>query len=129
RGTVRLPIKTFFKFTSVLLLIFAAGLFGYGVHELIEYGEASGIDIGLLGQEAFNVNPTSVDDPLHEKGALGSVFRALVGYDGNPEWLRLGAYLGYWAVVGLYLMGTYSPTLIPGFWRTTKPRTELRDNA
>ncbi len=128
RGTVHLPLKTFFMFTSVLLLILAAGLFGYGVHELIEYGEASGIDIGFLGQEAFNVNPASIDDPLHEKGALGSILKALVGYDGNPEWLRVGAYLGYWLVVGLYLVGTYSPSLIPGFLRTTKPRAELQDN-
>lgn len=128
RGTVHLPLKTFFMFTSVLLLIFAAGLFGYGVHELIEYGEASGIDIGFLGQEAFNVHPASIDDPLHEKGALGSILKALVGYDANPEWLRVGAYLGYWLVVGLYLMGTYSPSLIPGFLRTRKPRAELQDN-
>jgi high-affinity Fe2+/Pb2+ permease len=27
-----------------------------------------------------------------------------VGYDGNPEWLRIVVYLGYWAVIGAYLL-------------------------
>ena len=116
KGSVRLPIKAFFKYTSILLVIFAAGLFGYGIHELIEVGEATGVNFGVLGKEAFNINPLKNSDgsyPLmHEKGAVGSILKALVGYDGNPEWLRVIGYLAYWIVVGLYLIKTYSPTLL-----------------
>jgi len=32
---------------------------------------------------------------LYEKGIVGSILKALVGYYGNPKWLRVAAYLGY----------------------------------
>ena len=38
KGTVDLEISKFFKVTSIMLLIFGAGLAGYGVHELIARG-------------------------------------------------------------------------------------------
>jgi high-affinity iron transporter len=106
RGMYRLDIKRFFQVTSIILIIFAAGLAAYGVHELIEAGESAGINIGVLGQHAFDINPPRNTDGtyplLHEKGAVGAVFAALVGYDGNPEWLRVIAYCGYWLVLGIY---------------------------
>ena len=108
KGIYRLDIKRFFQVTSIILIIFAAGLTGYGVHELIEAGESSGINLGVLGQQAFNINPPLNPDGtyplLHEKGAAGSVLAALVGYDGNPEWLRVIAYCGYWLVLGMYFV-------------------------
>ena len=111
RGTVNLEISKFFKVTSILLLIFGAGLAGYGVHELIEAGEGSGIDIGVLGEKPFDINPPVNPDGtyplLHEKGVIGSVLKALVGYDGNPEWLRIIVYIGYWIVIGTYLYNKY----------------------
>jgi high-affinity Fe2+/Pb2+ permease len=36
---------------------------------------------------------------LHEKRVIGSVLKALVGYDGNPRWLRIIIYLIYWTLV------------------------------
>ena len=35
-----------------------------------------------------NINPDDVTHPLHEKGAVGSIMSALVGYDGNPGTAR-----------------------------------------
>lgn len=108
KGTVNLEISRFFKVTSILLLVFGAGLAGYGVHELIEAGEGSGIGFGVLGEKPFDVNPpVNLDGTyplLHEKGVVGSVLKALVGYDGNPEWLRIIVYLGYWMMIGAYLV-------------------------
>jgi len=112
KGTYRLDIRKFFKYTSVILIVFAAGLVGYGVHELIEAGEGAGVEFGILGQQAFNINPAMNPDGtyplLHEKGAIGSILKALVGYDGNPEWLRIVVYIGYWLIVGSYLLKTYA---------------------
>ncbi len=114
RGTVELEISRFFKVTSVLLLVFGAGMAGYGVHELIEAGEGSGIDFGVLGKKPFDINPAVNPDGsyplLHEKGVIGSVLKALVGYDGDPEWLRIIVYVGYWAVIGTYLVKQYKTT-------------------
>lgn len=107
RGIYRMNISRFFQVTSILLVVFAAGLAGYGVHELIEAGESSGFGLGVLGQQAFDINPPRNLDgtypPLHEKGVIGSMFGALVGYDGNSEWLRVIIYLGYWLVLGVYV--------------------------
>ncbi len=111
KGVYKLDIRNFFKYTSILLIIFAAGLTGYGVHELIEAGEGVGLEFGILGQQAFNINPPMNPDGtyplLHEKGTIGSILKALVGYDGNPEWMRLFAYFGYWLIVGTYLLKIY----------------------
>jgi len=111
RGVYRLDLGRFFRVTSVLLIVFAAGLAGYGTHELMEAGEGLGVEFGSLGKHAYDINPPRNQDgsypPLHENGAVGSVFKALVGYDGNPEWLRVIVYLGYWATVGSYVLRTY----------------------
>ena len=107
RGTIDLEISKFFKVTSILLLIFGAGLAGYGIHELIEAGENMGYDFGFWGEKPFDINPPVNPDGsypvLHEKGIIGSVLKALVGYDGDPEWLRILVYLGYWIIIGTYV--------------------------
>ncbi len=111
RSVYRLNIQKLFRYSSVLLIVFAAGLAAYGMHELLEAGETLGIQFGILGQSTFNINPPVNQDgsyPLfHEKGVVGSVFAALVGYDGNPELLRLIVYIGYWLVVGVYILRSY----------------------
>lgn len=111
KGAYRLDISKFFRYTSVLLIIFAAGLAGYGVHELIEAAEGSGIEFGVWSQHAYDITPPMNPDGsyplLHEKGVIGSVLKALIGYDGNPEWLRVIVYIGYWLIVGTYILKTY----------------------
>jgi high-affinity iron transporter len=111
RGTYQLDIKKFFGYTSILLIVFSAGLAGYGVHELIEAGENLGYEFGVMGQKPYDINPPVNPDGtypiLHEKGGVGSILKALVGYDGNPEWLRIIVYLGYWAVIGTYVFRAY----------------------
>lgn len=111
KGTINLEISRFFKVTSLLLLMFGAGLAGYGVHELIEAGETSGMDFGVLGKKAFDINPPVNPDGtyplLHENGVIGSILKALFGYDGNPEWLRIFVYVFYWIIIGTYLYTQY----------------------
>ncbi|UCH57747.1 MAG: FTR1 family protein [Candidatus Bathyarchaeota archaeon] len=111
RGAYRLDLKRFFGYTSILLIVFAAGLAGYGVHELVEAGEGKGYDFGVLGEKPYDINPPVNPDGsyplLHENGVVGSILKALVGYDGNPEWLRIVVYLGYWLVIGSYVYRNY----------------------
>ncbi len=114
RGIYRLDIKKFFQYTSIILIVFAAGLAAYGTHEIIEAAEASGVQFGVFGQKAYSINPPLNSDGsypvLHERGIVGSIFAALLGYDGNPEWLRVIVYLAYWLVVGAYVVRTYRKT-------------------
>ena len=111
KGMYRLDIRKFFRVTSILLIIFAAGLLGYGVHEFIEAMKIWGVDLGIFAQPAFNINPSDIAHPLHEKGTVGSIFKTLIGYDGNPEILRVIAYLSYWLAIGTYWLRKFSSRL------------------
>jgi high-affinity iron transporter len=93
---MKISLRRFFYFTSILLVLLAAGLIGYGIHELIEYtGPASW---GLLGQYAYNLNIPDAS-PFHHKGVVGAVFAVMFGYTVRAEWARVIIHLSYLAVV------------------------------
>ena len=56
-------------------------------------------------QEVWNINPAQNTDgsypALHEKGVIGSLFKGLFGYNGNPSLLEVISYLVYLAGIGL----------------------------
>jgi high-affinity iron transporter len=94
KGTMKLNIKTVFNVSNVLLIFFAAGLFAHGVHELQEAGA-----LPIFIEQVWDINPVAVaggDYPLlHEKGAIGSIFKGVFGYNGNPSLLEAIIYLIY----------------------------------
>lgn len=97
-GSIKMSIKKFFNITSILLILFAAGLVAYGVHEL---GEAK--IIPAIIEHVWDINPPLNPDGsyplLHERGYIGSILKGLVGYNGNPSLVEVLAYLGYLAIV------------------------------
>ena len=119
KGVYQMNIQKFFKYTSVILVIFAAGLLGYGVHEFIEAGI-----LPPIIEHVWDINPPDVMHPLHENGAIGSLLKVLVGYDGNPELLRVMVYVGYWLIIGYYLLRTYAPRYLR--WSQDKVEDEER---
>lgn len=107
KGSLKISMKSLFKWTSIFLILFAAGMIAYGIHELQEAG------LLLIGQlEVWNINPPLLSDGsyplLHENGAIGGLAKALFGYNGNPSALEVVAYLAYLAVASSY------------FWRKRK---------
>jgi len=106
KTSYRLNLQSFFKYASMVLVVFAAGLVSFAAHELAETADALGINLGILGQQAFNVNvaPTSM---FNEEGTLGSLMSTLLGYTLSPEWIRLAVYFGYWLLIGGYLLLSY----------------------
>ena len=106
KSSYRLNLHNFFKYTSMILLVFAAGLVSFAAHELAETANSLGISLGILGQQAFNLNvaPSSM---FGEEGWLGSLLSTLFGYTPSPEWIMLAVYCGYWLVIGGYLILTY----------------------
>lgn len=92
---MKINMRRFFYFTSVLLVLLAGGLAGYGVHELIEY---TGSDTwGWLGKPAYNLNIPR-DNPFHHKGIIGSIFAVMFGYSVSAEWGRIIVHLSYLVV-------------------------------
>jgi high-affinity iron transporter len=93
-GSRRLELKKFFTVTSILLILFAAGLVAQGVHELQEAGV-----LPVLVEHLWDINPpVNVDGsyPLwHEDGYVGSTLKSLLGYNGNPSLLEVVSYLFY----------------------------------
>ncbi|UCB60707.1 MAG: FTR1 family protein, partial [Candidatus Bathyarchaeota archaeon] len=85
---MKINIRRFFYFTSILLVLLAGGLVGYGVHELAEYSEDVGIELGWLGEHAYALDIPS-DSLFHHKGAIGSIFAVMFGYTVSAEWIRV----------------------------------------
>ena len=102
KGSLKISIGSLFKWTSIFLILFAAGMIAYGIHELQEAG------LLLIGPiEVWNINPPLLPDGsyplLHDKGAIGGLAKALFGYNGNPSALEVVAYVAYLAVAFTYL--------------------------
>ncbi len=92
---IRLDLRLFFDVTSLLLLIFAAGLFAHAIHEFQEIGW-----LPFLTAQAWNLETV-----LPNSSLVGSILRALIGYNDSPSVLEVVAYLAYWfaAIFGVRL--------------------------
>lgn len=97
-GAKKINIKRFFNITSIILILFAGGLVAHGVHELQEAGI-----IPIVVEHIWDMNPTVLSDGrfplLHEKGMIGSIFKSLFGYNGNPSLIEVLSYVAYMLLV------------------------------
>jgi high-affinity iron transporter len=103
-STRQVSLTRFFQSTNVLLIVFAAGLIGLGVHEFNEMGW-----IPTIIDHVWNLNAVLSDESI-----LGQVLKALVGYNSSPSLSQLIAYLGYFTILGTFLWkerrGALTPT-------------------
>lgn len=102
-ATLRLDLRRFFQVTSILLILFAAGLVAHGVHEFNEAGW-----IPPFIEHLWDVNPW-----LDEDSTLGSILKALFGYNGNPSLTETLAYLAYTGLV------------VRGMWQQNRAKAQL----
>ncbi|MFW9943524.1 MAG: FTR1 family protein [Candidatus Sifarchaeia archaeon] len=101
QGSLRISLGSLFKWTSLFLILVAAGMVAYGIHELQEAG------LLLIGPiEVWNINPPPFPDGtfplLHENGLIGGLAKALFGYNGNPSFLEVSGYVLYMLGVVTY---------------------------
>jgi high-affinity iron transporter len=89
--SVRLNVRAFFRVTSMLLILFAAGLVAHGVHELQEAGV-----LAVIVEQVWDTNPI-----LNENSTVGSILKTLFGYNGNPSLLEAVSYVAYYLIVGI----------------------------
>ena len=104
-STARLNIRLFFNITSVLLLLFAAGLLANGIQEFQEAGV-----IPTVNGQLWDTN-----NLVDENSSLGQMLKAVVGYNGNPSLVEVVAYFSYWIAVllglRLWMESRYPPKL------------------
>jgi high-affinity iron transporter len=87
RGSVRLNLRTFFRVTGGLILVVAAGLLAFGIHELQEAGH-----LALGTGQAYDLSGALSDD-----GGVGAVLKAIFGYHAEASVLEVTAWLTYLA--------------------------------
>jgi high-affinity iron transporter len=90
RGGIRMNLRSFFRVTGMILIVVAAGLFAYSLHELQEAGW-----LPILEAHAYDLSASLPDD-----AGAGAILRGLVGYNADPTWLEVVGWLGYIVVIG-----------------------------
>jgi len=105
KSAIRLNLAKFFTYSGVALIIVAAGVLSYGVHEFQELGY-------LPGPDAFAWDVTSF---IAKDSIMGASLSGTIGFDTTTSWLQLAVYV-------LYLGSVLVPYL-------SKPRVKTAVNA
>lgn len=102
RGSRRLNLGSFFRWTGIVLVFIAAGLISKGLHEFLE--------IGALGSGPWTATVFDISGVLSQDEGIGAFLRALFGYSASPELLTLTAHVTYVvAILALYLRPVRRP--------------------
>jgi high-affinity iron transporter len=85
RGAVRLNLKTFFSWTGMLLIVIAAGVLAYGVHDLQEAGILPGVS-ALAFDVSAQIPPSSW---------YGTLLKGVFNFSPATTWLQATAWVLY----------------------------------
>lgn len=137
RGMVRLDLRRFFTWTGALLVVVAAGVLAYAVHDLQEAGVFPGpfsarapvdpttgaVVVGPAGFPfgwAFDLSAA-----IPPGGPLAAILQATVGFMPQMSWLQILAWSGYIVVIGsLFVRGARSHTAAPRAAADAAPVTQ-----
>ena len=85
RGALKLNLRTFFSWTGVFLIVVAAGVLAYGVHDLQEAGILPGLD-NLAFDVTAAIPPSSV---------LGTLLKGIFNFSPQTTVLQAVAWVAY----------------------------------
>ncbi|MFJ8015146.1 iron uptake transporter permease EfeU [Streptomyces sp. NPDC096339] len=100
RGALKINLAKFFKWTGAMLVVVAAGVLAYGVHDLQEARF-----LGGLGDKAFDISATIPPDSWY-----GTLLKGVFNFQPDPTVIQLSV----WA---LYLV----PVLALFFYDSSRP--------
>lgn len=103
KGAVRLDLAKFFTWTAVLLIVVAAGVLSYGIHDLQEAGVLPGLN-SLAFDLSAQIPPSSW---------YGTLLKGTINFSPATTWLEAVAWLAYMAAV------------LPLFLRTVRVRAHV----
>ncbi len=87
KSTKNVPIRSFFRWTSLLIIVIAAGLLSSAINML----QAAHL-LPILHAQLFDISHI-----LDDRGVFGTFLRALFGYNSSPGLLQLLVWGGYMA--------------------------------
>jgi high-affinity iron transporter len=110
RGAVRLNLTKFFTYTGIALVVVAAGVLAYGLHDLQEAAFLPG-----LNTLAFDLS-----GPVPESSWYGTVLKGIFNYSERTTVLQAIAWVAYVAVVlTIFLWPRKKSVAQPGLVRST----------
>jgi len=122
RGMVRINLAVFFRWTGAALVVVAAGVLAYGIHDLQEAGflpgpftAAAPIDLTTgavaVGLSAFPFGwAFQVSHVIAPDGLLGALLKGTVGFTPEMTWLEVTTWALYLAIVGTAFVRLAFPT-------------------
>ena len=100
RGAVKINLTKFFTWTGAFLIVVAAGVLGYGFHDLQEAGILPG-----LNSLAFDVSGT-----IDEGSWYGTLLKGVFNFSPQTTWLQAAGWAAYLVVtMTLFLRGVRRP--------------------
>ena len=100
KGAVKINLGKFFRYTGILLIVVAAGILAYGIHDLQEAGVLPG-----LNNLAFDVSAAIRPDSWY-----GTLLKGIFNFSPNTTWLQAVAWVLY---VGIVLTLFLRPVRVP----------------
>lgn len=85
RGALRINLSKFFTWTGAILIVVAAGVLSYGVHDLQEARILPGLD-----NLAFDLRGVFTEDTW-----AGTILKGTINFTPNTTWLQLAVWLVY----------------------------------
>jgi high-affinity iron transporter len=96
---VRINLSKFFTYSGVALIVVAAGVLSYGIHEFQEFGI-------LPGPDAFAWDVTSW---MAKESFMAALLGGTIGFDTTTSWLQLAVWVAY---LGLTISAYLSPAKV-----------------
>ncbi|MFJ6484939.1 MULTISPECIES: iron uptake transporter permease EfeU [unclassified Streptomyces] len=104
RGTLKINLAKFFRWTGAMLVIVAAGVLAYGVHDLQEARF-----LGGLGDKAFDISEAIPPDSWY-----GTLLKGVFNFQPDPTVLQLTVWVLYLVpVLTLFLLDRGRPAAAP----------------
>jgi high-affinity iron transporter len=101
KGVLKINLAKFFKWTGVILIVVAAGVLAYGVHDLQEAGILPGLN-NLAFDVSAQVPPASV---------LGTLLKGTLNFSPATTWLEAVVWVAYLVpTMAVFLSRTRQPT-------------------
>ena len=100
RGVLKINLAKFFRYTGVILIVVAAGVLAYGVHDLQEANILPGL---------YNL-AWDLSNQIPESSWYGTLLKGTVNYSQNTTWLQAIAWVLYIVpTMAVFLVKTRTP--------------------